>query len=100
MTEVAKDDAITVSSPSSTLIDSTSEENPDVARLTRLAAGAAGCTLSAVYRRVRESDHQLVYAIGGAPSFEKVAEMEVWVVAESGRRRFIVTDRDYDVSML
>src|SRR5690625_7863111 len=76
MTEVAKDDAITVSSPSSTLIDSTSEENPDVARLTRLAAGAAGCTLSAVYRRVRESDHQLVYAIGGAPSFEKVRSEE------------------------
>src|SRR5690625_1865119 len=94
MTEVAKDDAITVSSPSSTLIDSTSEENPDVARLTRLAAGAAGCTLSSVYRRVRETYHQVVYAIGGSPSFEKVAEMVVREVAESGRRRIIVDDGD------
>ncbi len=94
MTEVAKDDAITASSPSSTLIDSASEEHPDVARLVRLAAGAAGCTTSAVYRLVGERNHQLVHALDGAPLFEEVAEMVVGEVAESGRRRFVVDDRD------
>ena len=94
MTEVAKDDAISVASPPSITSDSSSEEHADAARVVRLAAGVSGCGMAALIRVAAATDFRLLESV----NFELVSEDLVGaVVAEvvaSGRHRFVVEAGD------